>query len=413
MNSNIKNIDFQSSFDKKIIVQILEKVGSTQFEELSQVEIKMMINQLHNTNEFGSVASIELFLTENCNLRCSYCFVKQKRSKTMSFNTAKKAINFLVFYSGNTDKLHITFFGGEPLLQIDTIAKILKYCEKIEKYTTKKFDFALTTNGTKVTEEIMKVLSPKMHILLSIDGDKETHDKYRKDQNGSGTFDDIINRIELIKSYQGWLGTRMTVVPSEIHKLFNNVEYLYSHGINQFLIALSYGAEWDRESMAIYEQELEKIAGLYKSKIENKEPFRITFFEEDENSLGKLSGSWGCRAGRHSLSIDTHGNIYPCSKFIGLERFNCPEYCLGNINEGIINFQAREDLSMKKGDSFENCKNCKEFDSCTGGCPAENFNRNRSIFIPCREQCEITKIHNRVLRRFWAEQELVKEPMVL
>lgn len=109
------------------------------------------------------------------------------------------AINFLVFYSGNNNLLNITLFGGEPLVEKESIYEILEHCKKIEDNSLKKFSISITTNGTLLDEDFLRRTQGRINYLLSIDGDEKTHDFSRKYANGKGSFQTILPKINLSK----------------------------------------------------------------------------------------------------------------------------------------------------------------------------------------------------------------------
>ncbi|HEY9114033.1 MAG TPA: radical SAM protein, partial [Bacteroidales bacterium] len=338
-----------------------------------------------------------LFLTESCNLACSYCFVKDKKPKKMSLENIFEAINFLVFYSGNKNLLNITLFGGEPLMEKENIYKILEKCENIETQSgNKKFSISITTNGTLLDEEVLRRTQGKINYLLSIDGDEETHDSSRKYANGKGSFKTILPKIQLLKKYQPWLGARMTITPDTVSRLAKNIEYLHSLGINQFLLGLAVDIDWDENSLELYEKQLFEVGGFYISKRKSGESIRITNFEKDENGINCHEHRWGCGAGRNTISVNTDGEIYPCSKFLGYEGFNCEEMKLGDIHTGITNIKLRAKMSQITDESFSGCSGCSEMNACLGGCPADNYFLNRNIYKPGISHCELTKINNKV-----------------
>ena len=379
--------------------------------DLNDNDIFKLLLSMFNSVSFASIDMLETIFTEQCNLRCDYCFVKKKRNNSFSTKTAKQALNFLLLYSGNKKDLDYTFLGGEPILEFEKILQILDYADQVSLETNKIIHFDATTNGVLLSEDILQRGNGRIKYLLSIDGDEETHDKHRKMINGRSSFNTVISKIELLKKYQPWIGTRMTICPDTVAKLTKNINYLYNQGVNQFLLGMCYGPRWDEKSLKIFEEEITKTLEYYIKRVNSQDNFRITTFEKEENKDNCLNGVWGCRAGRSSVTVLQNGDIYPCSKFVGLESFSCNEFCLGNIYEGITNLTAREKLFNMQSNDFEICSTCDEINSCVGGCPAENYNQNRSIYIPCKDQCEITKIHNRVLRKFWAEQERATEKM--
>jgi len=367
--------------------------------ELEISDIEFLTNQIINQAWFGPITNLELFLTEDCNLACTYCFVKKKIKKSMSVEMAMEAINFLVFYSGNKESLNVTLFGGEPLLEKDKIYQIIEHCNEIEKATkSKKINFSLTTNGILIDETILRKVQGRINFLLSFDGNEQTHDLYRKDKSGRGTFKRILGKIDLLKRYQGWLGARMTVMPDTVKDLYKNVIFLFNAGINQFLIGLAVDVDWPDEALSEYETQLRNIGQFYVDKKQEQAAIRITFFEKEKQESECSENIWGCGAGRNTISVTTNGDIYPCSKFVGYEEYECPELKLGNIYEGITNIEARKKLSKMTSQSYETCLSCPEINACRGGCPADNYFKNKSLYIPIRSACELKKIGNKILR---------------
>lgn len=363
-----------------------------------------ILNAIVNAVLFIPISSVETVFTEKCNFSCDYCFMKIKRPISFSYELAKQALDFLNIYSGDTIEVYFSILGGEPLLEFKKIIKTVEYADTISQVNGKKINFDATTNGLLLNEDILSQSKGRIKYLLSIDGDKESHDKHRKLKNGSGSFEQIISKIKSIKKYQPWLGARMTICPDTVKNLSHNVEFLFNNGINQFLLGMVYGLKWEKRSLKIYEEELTKVSEYYSSKIQAKEPIRITFFENPSFSLNNYKNRWGCRAGRNSVSIIQNGDIYPCNMFIGLESNNCKEFFLGNISEGITKLSAREKIYSLYNNNFEDCLQCRENNSCPGGCIAENYNQNRSIYKPSKDQCEITKIQNRVLRNYQKQE---------
>lgn len=363
-------------------------------------DFKLIVNQFFNLVHFGPITNLELFLTESCNLSCSYCFVKNKSAKTMPFEKVIAAINFLIFFSGNEKSLNITLFGGEPLLEKKTIYKVLKYCDDLKrKSCQKEFNISITTNGTLITEEILARTQGKINYLLSIDGKEETHNSSRVFSNGLGSYQIVASKINLLKKYQPWLGARITVVPNSVGKMAENLKHLYSLGINQLLIGVAMDVEWSKKDLDIYENQLHEIANFYLAKKRLGQSIRMTLFEQVENRTNCNEQIWGCGAGRNTISVDTGGNIYPCSKFLGYESFNCNELKLGNIYQGITNLKLRAKMSQITNDNFLGCKSCNEIDDCMGGCPADNYYLSRDLYKPGSAHCELKRIENKILAK--------------
>ncbi len=147
------------------------------------------------------IKAVCLNIAHDCNLRCKYCFADgegyDQQKKLMSFEVAKKSIDFLIKNSGPRKNIEVDFFGGEPLLNIGVVKKTIDYARSLEKQYNKNFRFTITTNATLLTEEVMDYLEENMvNIVLSIDGRKKVQDSIRLKVDGSGTYDDILPKIK-------------------------------------------------------------------------------------------------------------------------------------------------------------------------------------------------------------------------
>ena len=413
--SIIQEFSLPKTDEEQFIKQMVELLSKDGVGHLPDEELFKIILSSFNIFFFTPINSAEVQFAEDCNLNCNYCFVKNKRKNRFSSEMGKRALDFLVLNSGPLKQLDYVFFGGEPLLEFDAMYEVMQYSDEIFRLTGKKTGFNATTNGLLLTEEIMKKSQGKLNYLLSIDGDEKTHDKHRVFKNGQGSFKDVFPKIGLIKKYQPWTGARLTYTPDTVEDLYNNIDFLFRNGIHQFIFGPCLELEWDSRALTIYEEQLRLISDYYLDKITKKLPIRMTLFEGEnkDTDLDCSGGLWGCWAGRNHVVITYTGDIYPCSKFIGLESYDCEEFKLGNIFEGLTNLPAREQLYNLKGSNYKVCQGCAVIDTCTGGCPADNYSQNRDLYIPCNSSCSITKINQRVvsdLRKRQKQLEQVKEP---
>jgi len=114
-----------------------------------------------NSKLFPPLGHVDLIITEDCNCRCSYCFVEGKKPRSMDAATAVRSIDFLLDHCGKLKSVNVLFFGGEPLLEFDLIQHIISYCEKKQPETGKKITFSMTTNGTLLTPEMLAYFNKK------------------------------------------------------------------------------------------------------------------------------------------------------------------------------------------------------------------------------------------------------------
>ena len=132
---------------------------------------------------------IMLIITESCNLRCKYCYEKNKNGKSMSFETAKRIIDHAYLDMSGYESMVIELHGGEPFINFPLMKKIDDYV--IENYNHIPVLFRAITNGTLVHGEIQDWLKDRVdryELMLSIDGKQDQNDENRKLINGEGSF---------------------------------------------------------------------------------------------------------------------------------------------------------------------------------------------------------------------------------
>ena len=294
---------------------------------------------------FPRMSYMELLLTDQCNLRCSYCWQKDKSPAVMSQSTVESAIDFLFKVSGRTELLRILLFGGEPLLEFDLMKHVVEYSVRKADDCGKKMSFDMTTNGTLLDEERARwCRDNKVKYLLSIDGGKGDHDRFRRFPDGRGSFDTIAQMIPMLKKYQPWQGAKMTVTPQTTASLRGNIESLYGLGINQFIVGHADGLPWSLEDLRRYEESLYEVCELYLEMKYHKRPFRMTLYEQGEPGAAREGESFGCGAGRGRFCVDTRGDLYGCSKLATIANGSVGILPFGNVFQGFTQVSSRRQL---------------------------------------------------------------------
>ena len=156
----------------------------------------------------GVVKALCLHVAHTCNLNCSYCFASQGKyhgeRAIMSYEVGKQALDFLVAHSGTRKNLEVDFFGGEPLMNFDVVKRLVAYARSIEKDAGKNFRFTLTTNGMRIDDDVIDFANREMsNVVLSLDGRKEIHDRFRVDYAGRGSFDRIVPKFQKLVEARG------------------------------------------------------------------------------------------------------------------------------------------------------------------------------------------------------------------
>ena len=156
----------------------------------------------------GVVKALCLHIAHTCNLNCSYCFASQGKyhgeRALMSFETGKRALDFLVENSGSRHNLEVDFFGGEPLMNFQTVKDLVAYARSIEQEKKKHFRFTLTTNGMLIDDDVIDFANRECsNVVLSLDGRKEIHDRFRVDHAGNGSWEKIVPKFRKLVQARG------------------------------------------------------------------------------------------------------------------------------------------------------------------------------------------------------------------
>jgi len=369
------------------------------------------------------LTDLTLNLTSSCNLRCVYCwndhgrysnsiFLKGKTKSSEKHNTgihmpvavALRAVDTLVKLRGKDKDLVVDFYGGEPLLNIETLMATVDYCRENQSKWKVNFHFLLATNGTLLTPSVAKELLNKgVQVAVSIDGPKTVHDNNRPFINRKGSFDTISSNLkEMPKTIMKRLVGRTTVTPffSDMVKLYEHLKKLGFERIEIFesedachKISSSQESSFfsTEENYKLLCKAYERLALRYiKDVVSGNLNYSKTFFNRFFKLMQRLyynqEISGGCPAAKGQIAVSVDGGIYPCTSFLGIKDFE-----LGNVNHG---FEARkyERFIANTNRRFEHCqKDCDLFSLCrsTGSCLNVNYFFNEDPAVPHKKSCSL------------------------
>jgi uncharacterized protein len=334
-----------------------------------------------------------LNVTTGCNLRCSYCFAGAGKvaHENMTFNVAKKAIDFLINNSGTRINLEVDFFGGEPTINFDVIKKTVKYARSIEKQKKKNFRFTVTTNAYHLNDEMIDFFNKEMkNIVISMDGRKEIHDAIRRTASGKDSFNIVLeNAKKLVEKRNGkeyYIRGTYTKKNLDFSK---DVINLFESGFNEVSIepVVTTG------DIALTESDLPQIFNEYEKLIEylqekrKKQDLNFFHFNIDLSGGPCLNKRLrGCGAGVEYYAVNPNGSIYPCHQFAGDD-----EFVMGNVSGGEIDKQIQDRFKECHIYTKEDCENCAVKYYCSGGCMANSYSANKDFKKPYKLECEMMK----------------------
>ena len=334
----------------------------------------------------GVIKALCLHIAHTCNLNCSYCFASQGKyhgeRAVMSFEVGKQALDFLIANSGSRRNLEVDFFGGEPLVNFQVVKDLVAYARSIEKEHGKNFRFTLTTNGLLIDEDVIEFCNKECHnVVLSLDGRKEIHDRFRVDYAGNGSWDRIVPKFQQLVEARGGQGYYMRGTFTHANPDFlKDIQVMLDLGFNELSMEPVVAAPDDpsaltEEDKAIVMEQYEKLAMLMLDKDKEGKPF--TFYHYMIDLTGgpciykRISG---CGSGTEYMAVTPWGDLYPCHQFVGEEKFK-----LGDVWKGVDNTEIQNEFAECNVYARPECRDCWARLYCSGGCAANAYHATGSV----------------------------------
>ena len=334
----------------------------------------------------GVVKALCMHIAHTCNLNCSYCFASQGKyhgeRAVMRYEVGKQALDFLVANSGTRHNLEVDFFGGEPLMNFQVVKDLVAYARSIEGETGKHFRFTLTTNGMLIDDDVIDFANRECsNVVLSLDGRKEIHDRFRVDFAGNGSWEKIVPKFQqLVKAREGknyyMRGTFTHANPD----FLEDIKVMLDLGFTELSMEPVVAAAGDpsaltEEDFPVVCQQYEDLAMLMLEREKEGRPF--TFYHYMLDLTGgpciykRISG---CGSGTEYMAVTPWGDLYPCHQFVGEEKFR-----LGDIWHGVENKPVQEDFAACNVYAREECRDCWARLYCSGGCAANAYHATGSV----------------------------------
>ena len=344
----------------------------------------------------GVVKALCLHVAHSCNLNCSYCFASQGRyqgkSALMSFEVGKQALDFLMENSHGRRNLEVDFFGGEPLMNFDVVKQLVAYARSREKEMGKNFRFTLTTNGVLIDEDVIDFANREMsNVVLSLDGRKEVHDRYRVDYAGKGSWEKIVPKFQQLVKARGNRGYYMRGTFTHANPDFlKDIEQMLELGFTELsmepvVCAPDAPSALTKEDLPIVLEQYEKLAELMLKRHREGRPFTFYHYMIDLKGgpciYKRVSG---CGSGTEYMAVTPQGELYPCHQFVGEEGFK-----LGDVWNGVSNTAVQSEFAACNVYSRPECADCWAKLYCSGGCAANAYHATGHITGTYAYGCEL------------------------
>ncbi len=335
------------------------------------------------------LATMVLNVTNQCNLSCTYCYEygedkivdteNGKQPKFMSEETARQSVEFMLKESGANKVAHITFFGGETLLNFPVLKKTIAYARQRGAELGKQVDFSLTTNATLLKPDVIEFLADeRVGVTISIDGPREVQDKFRVFNNGTGSYDVVAPKIkELIRRHRTRpIGARVTLTSGTL-----DVTRIYRHLTEEmgfwevgFAPVTTSPTRQHAISDGGYDRMLAQFRELAFEFLEASVANRHHGFSNVRETLEELhkgvSKAYPCGAGLGLLGVSTDGQVALCHRFAGSDAHR-----VGSVADGIDRAAQLAFLEKHHIANKTDCSACWARPLCSGGCYHEAHTR--------------------------------------
>ena len=341
------------------------------------------------------VKALCLHVAHDCNLRCRYCFAGTGdfgtgHRMTMDPETAKKAIDWVVAKSGKRRNIEVDFFGGEPLMAMDTVKETVAYARSLEKEHDKVFRFTITTNGILLDNETIDYINREMsNVVLSLDGRKEVNDHMRPTVNGKGSYEVIVPRFQKLVAGRGTKDyyVRGTFTRENLD-FTRDVLHLGDLGFRHVSVEPASGPADD--PFAIREEDLPQVKAEYEKlarELMGRKDINFFHFNVDlTQGPCVIKRLRGCGAGCEYVAVTPDGEIFPCHQFVGKE-----EYRMGSVFDDSFDMDISGTFADQNIYTRPACRECWARFYCSGGCSASNLLVNGDISLSNEVACEMER----------------------
>lgn len=351
--------------------------------------------------EGSRVQTVTFQVTDACNLACKYCYQINKGKRRMSFETAKRFIDYLLsstpennsyINSKQAPAIILEFIGGEPFLEVELITQIIEYwtkrCIELHHPWLYFHRFSICSNGvlyfSKPVQDLLRRYGDKISFSITIDGNKELHDSCRIFPDGKPSYDIAVAGAKDYINRGGFMGSKITIAPENLKYLSTAINHMYDLGYRVIHANCVYEADWSNKQATIFYYELKKLADFFLNK-EDYQDIQCTLFEDyNFKPMNETENNNWCGGTGAMLSCDPDGNLFPCIRYMesSLGHFRKP-LIIGDVWGGIGYTQEQKDLieDMKKvtrrSQSTDECFYCPIASGCAW-CSGWNYQKTGS-----------------------------------
>jgi uncharacterized protein len=350
---------------------------------------------------------VALFVTHRCNLRCRYCYNGRAFDRSMPWRTARRAVDF-AFEQTPRGFLLLSFFGGEPLLESELLARVVAYAHAEAPRRGRPLFFSLATNATLLDARRLDLLAAnRFRVQVSVDGCAEAHDANRRYANGRPTWPRVSANLRRLVEAGLDVHVAGVVDPRNARLLARSFDALRALGVRQIHLAPNLRADWDDDGWAGLEEGLAALGDAWAASLRAGEGVRLDPLHGMvlTHLRQGLDAPLRCAFGTHEFAVSPRGRIYPCDRIVKAD--DDDGMCLGDLDSGLD--PARQRAVVAARDHVEpECAACELRERCMHRCGCYNYESTghpgRVSPLLCRWERAVIATADRVANTLWAER---------
>jgi uncharacterized protein len=312
----------------------------------------------------------------------------------ISEEVGRAALEFLLEASGSRKNCEVDFFGGEPLLNLSIVQRLVDYGRQRAAQLGKVFKFTLTTNGVLLDAKTEQWLNEQeIAVVLSLDGRPEVNDRMRTFVNGSGCYKTIVPRIQrFVRSRQNRNYYVRGTYTAKNLDFSQDVLHLANLGFDNISVEPVVAPEQEEYALQathlpLLLEEYQNLTRRYLERQEAGKPFNFFHFNLDLSGGPCLAKRLsGCGAGHEYMAVSPQGELYPCHQFVGRE-----DFLLGNVFERNLKYSIMNSFQQAHVYNKPKCVQCWARFFCSGGCHANAQAANGNLLEPQDIGCQLEK----------------------
>jgi radical SAM additional 4Fe4S-binding domain len=401
---------FKIDDDTRRVLQRVEQAEplSGEFEERRGEEAQAFIEHhcrkapparaLRAPEDIGDkVAGLYLFLSQECNLKCAYCYGDEGeygRRGRMDAATLEHA--FDTFFAGGEGRHFATFFGGEPLMNFPLMKTTARLSERFRREGKGDVSLGIVTNGTFYNKEIGKFFRDHINdVTFSLDGPPDLTDSQRLSKRGGSVYRTATENIRKFTADPSFNWAFRSIVTRAGHdrvaEIYRHLENFRPGGIGVVNVDvpednplyLDDGQYWrfveqiveiNREGLRSFIEGDQPVAFEY--------PFYILFY-----FISRRHALYHCNAGTNLLAVTAEGDVYPCHRFVGTEEFNMGNVANPRLRQSERYREIRQRFVDATVDNREGCRDCWARYLCGGSCAKYSHAEHGDIAPPVMRHC--------------------------